>query len=500
MNGNGPCAIIDIGSNSVRLVIFRALSRVPAEMLTEQIYPHLGRDIARTGRLDPVGKRLCIDGLRRYAMLCEAYGVADRIVVATAAIREASDGAGFVAAIRAATGLEVEVLSGVEEGRLSALGVLSGIPHADGIVGDIGGGSLELACVSGGSVGERTTLPLGPFRLQRAGDSRSRRDELIRLIDSKLQTVPWVDQARGKSFYAVGGNWRAIAKAQIRRDQHPLDIVHQHELPLRESLEIAGFLSTLSQASLERFSVSRKRTKLVPYAALVMERVLRAARPRSLVFSGFGLREGIVFDRLANREKQLDPLLEACRLACEDSDMGEALSSWTDRLFEDERQGEARLRHAVCLLADSGRGDNPVHRAQSAYERAMYLRGGDLDHEARAFMAYALYVRYGGSPDSKPGKSAAETVSRLATAAALRHAFRLGKILAFAEGLCGGSAVLLRHFALQITDTRIMLDQKLAANPLMSEPMLASFQSLAKDLHLTPVLRQTGPDLERSAS
>ena len=308
-----PVAIIDIGSNSVRLVIFSRLARVPPELHTEQIYPHLGREIGKTGRLDAAGRQLCLDGLRRYATLCRSYGVEEKIVVATAAVREASDGPAFVDAIRQATGLDVAILGGAEEGRLSALGVLSGIPHADGMVGDIGGGSLELALVEKGHVGERTTLPLGPFRLQRQGDHRARHDELVRFVDGQLASVPWLAEAKGRSFYAVGGNWRAIAKAQIKRDQHPLDIVHQHALSLRESLEFTGFLSTLSQQSLERFAVAKKRARLVPYAALALERVLRAVKPQSLVFSGYGLREGIAFDRLNAADRALDPLFESCR-------------------------------------------------------------------------------------------------------------------------------------------------------------------------------------------
>jgi exopolyphosphatase/guanosine-5'-triphosphate,3'-diphosphate pyrophosphatase len=487
-----PSAIIDIGSNSVRLVIFQRLARVPVELHTEQIYPHLGRQIGKTGRLDPEGKSQCLDGLCRYAALCDAYNVGDRLVVATAAIRDATDGPHFVAEITQLTGLEVTILSGVEEGRLSAMGVLAGIPHADGLVGDIGGGSLELALVSNGQVGDRTTLPLGPFRLQRYGDHRSKRDDLIRFIDAQLDTVPWIEKAKGKSFYAVGGNWRAIAKVQIKREQHPLDIVHRHELSFRQGKEIAEFLSTLSQQSLERFAVAHKRSKLVPYAAMVLERVLEAVKPKSLIFSGYGLREGLVFDRLTAAEKNLDPLFAACCLITDSNADRSILKQWTDPLFPGETPEETRLRHAVCLLADCGKADNPVHRAQSAYERALYLRSGDLDHAGRAFIAYALYIRYDGSLESRSGKAVMETVERLLPLSAIRRAARLGKILEFAESLSAGSLPLLQHARLSISGRHITLEYGSKSASLVSEAMRVRFVVLAQGLHLIPLLLQTG--------
>jgi exopolyphosphatase/guanosine-5'-triphosphate,3'-diphosphate pyrophosphatase len=485
-------AIIDIGSNSVRLIVLDGLSRSPVQEFSEQMYPHLGSRIARTGKLDPDGVETCLAGLQRYAMLCGAMGVNRKIVVATAAVREAIDGQEFIDKVRKRTGLDVKVVSGDEEGRLSALGVIAGIPSANGLVGDLGGGSLELALVSNGKVGERTTLPLGPFRLQRGGRYVTDRDKLVSQIDDHLSSVSWLGRARGSTFYPVGGNWRACAKVQMRREQYPIDLVHQHEMGVREGIELCALLSNLPPSSLTGFSVPKKRIELVPSAALVLERTLRMVKPKAMVFSGFGLREGLVYDCLSESEKARDPLIAACE-AQGDRLYGKQVFAWTTPFFPSETAQQTRLRMAASLLSESGASENPAYRAKSAYDTAFGLSCGGLTHSERACLAYALYRRWDGSDETRDGKAILKTVDALASPSALRHADHVAAVLSFAGSVSAGVPSLLAGLEIRAGKERVGLHAIGDAKGLLTQPLMKRFEALARNLHLKPDLQQTIP-------
>ena len=158
-------AVIDIGSNSLRLVVYDAPRRAAHTLLNEKVMCGLGRGLERTGRLNPEGVVQAKANLQRFVALARAAGAARIDVLATAAVRDAEDGADFVNDVEKRLSIRVRVLPGAEEGRLSALGVLAGIPDAAGVVGDLGGGSIELAAIGNGRVGSVATLPIGPLRL-----------------------------------------------------------------------------------------------------------------------------------------------------------------------------------------------------------------------------------------------------------------------------------------------------------------------------------------------
>ena len=168
--------VVDVGSNSVRMVVFDGAARSPAYFYNEKVMCGLGLGLAETGRLNPRGRERALAALRRFALLAEGMNMAPLTVVATAAVREAADGQEFSNEVLRETGLRLWVISGDEEARLSAQGVLLGWPDAKGIVCDIGGSSMELAQVGGGKVGARATSPLGPFRLQQVQGGRGGAD------------------------------------------------------------------------------------------------------------------------------------------------------------------------------------------------------------------------------------------------------------------------------------------------------------------------------------
>ncbi|MEE8272330.1 MAG: Ppx/GppA family phosphatase, partial [Alphaproteobacteria bacterium] len=273
----GRVGIIDIGSNSIRLVVYDRLSRAPVPVFNEKVLCGLGRDLVRTARLNPDGVAMALTNLARFTRLLDGMGVGHVDVIATAAVRDAEDGDSFVAGVKRTCGLDITVISGAEEARLSAMGVLSGTPGADGVMGDMGGGSLELVGLDRHTIAQQVTLPLGPFRLM---DGKASRPQIRALVGRHFEAQEWLAGYRARSFYPVGGAWRTLAKVHMSKLKHPVHVIHQYTAPGPEIQQLAGLISRQGKSSLERLAdVNKRRLETLPYAALVMEQLLTVLAP-----------------------------------------------------------------------------------------------------------------------------------------------------------------------------------------------------------------------------
>lgn len=475
--------VIDIGSNSIRLVVYDALSRAPVPLLNEKVLCALGRTLEKTGRLNPEGISIALANLRRFKHLAEAMEVARLLVLATAAVRDAADGAAFAAEVKRQVGLEVEIISGEEEARQSALGVLSGTPGAHGLMGDLGGGSLELVRLDRGAIAEQATTPLGPLRL--ADASEGRLSAAARLVDRYLESLPWLGQVQGATFYPVGGSWRALAKLHMEQERHPLHIIHHYTIDAAAARDFAALIAHQSRSSLERSrSVSRRRIETLPYAALVMERVLRIAQPARITFSAYGLREGLLFDLLSPEQQRQDPLISACTGLAERLGRfgaGEIMAAWTAPLFVGEDAAAARLRMAACLLSDLGWAEHPDYRADHAFLRVLRLAVAGIDHDERAFLALATHARYGGSQDCP----VAAVARRLLSEGQVAKAHILGLALRLAHTLTGGVASLLQRTSLRLDAEKLVLALSEDTAQLAGEAVLRRLEALARALSRT---------------
>ncbi|HWG81067.1 MAG TPA: Ppx/GppA family phosphatase [Stellaceae bacterium] len=450
----GPVAVIDIGSNSLRLVIYDGVRRSPRTLVNEKVMCGLGRNLEATGKLDPGGVALARANLHRFVTLARDISVRRLDVLATAAVRDANDGRGFVADIERRHSLKVQILSGEQEGRLSACGVLAGIPEAGGIVGDLGGGSAELVPVAGGQVGAAATLPVGPLRLAAlADDERKLRDA----IDKHLSTVPWLtSKVDGNTFYAVGGAWRALARIHMEQTRYPLHIIQHYTLARGEAEDFLDLIARLSKKSLEKIStVSKKRLDVVPIAARVLHRLLRRIAPKQLVFSAFGLREGHLYSLLGGDEQRADPLIAGCADAAAlnrrfGSD-GDELFAWTAPLFADEDEEQRRLRCAAALLSDIAWHEHPDYRAEQALRSVLYMPVAGVDHHGRAYLAAAVYARYGG------GEGGGDVLRRLLDDDALSEARRTGLALRLGYTLSGGVPGVLARNKISVEDGTLVL-------------------------------------------
>jgi exopolyphosphatase/guanosine-5'-triphosphate,3'-diphosphate pyrophosphatase len=478
----GPVAVVDIGSNSIRLVVYEQLSRSPAQLYNEKVLCSLGRTLEQTGRLNPEGVVQALDCLERFSRLIEAMKVARLDVVATAAIRDAADGREFLEAVGRRSGLQVRIISGEEEARLSGLGVLAGIPGACGAMGDLGGGSLELVGLDRGEIGRYVTLPFGPLRLMGLSLGRS---ELQDRIAKALDRIEWLSSGAQRNFYCVGGAWRALAKIHMNQVKHPLEIIHHYTVDGAEMTNFAGLISRQSRSSLERMvRISRKRLEALPYAALALERTLRRLRPSKVVFSAFGLREGILFDQLPKEARAKDPLLSACaEVAARSRRFGDplALFHWITPLFAGENAEASRLRRATCLLTDFGWREHPDHRAEQVFHRVLQLPVAGVDHSGRAFLALALYARYGGDI----GDPAAEVARRLLEDEQRRQAAALGAAMRLGHTLAGGAFGLLDSAALRLAGGRLTLELEPGVLALGGDVVQRRLDTLSKALGIS---------------
>ena len=392
-----PVAVIDIGSNTVRLVIYSGMIRTPIPLHNEKVICALGRGLEKSGHLNVDGVNMAFDAVARFVTLARALG-AERIdAMGTAAVRDASDGAAFVQAIQKRCSIKVQVLTGKQEAERSALGVLCGIPNADGVVADLGGGSLELARVGGGAMSENATLPLGLLRLEEA--SGGNQERALTLFNRALEQHKWMSKCKDKTFYAVGGAWRSLARVCIAQMDYPLHVLDNFSLERRQAVSLFDVISRLGTKSLEQIKgVSRNRVASLPMAAAVLERLLEINKPRDLVFSIYGMREGQFFSSLPAATRKQDPLInlaeEIGRSAGRDSAVGRETFEWMTPLFKGETPERRRLRLAACLLRDVWWSEHPDYRAEQAFLRVLRLPFLGLGHEDRAGLALALYYRY----------------------------------------------------------------------------------------------------------
>jgi exopolyphosphatase/guanosine-5'-triphosphate,3'-diphosphate pyrophosphatase len=401
-----PVAVIDIGSNSVRLVVYDGLRRSPTPLFNEKLLCGLGKGVALTGLLSEPAAARALTALRRFRALCRQLGVEHIYAVATAAAREAKNGAAFVARAEKALGAEIDILSGREEAQFAALGVMAGVPCADGVVGDLGGGSLELVDVRDGAIRDGVTLPIGPLRL--IDLSAGSMAHAHKIVDESLLSTKLVENLRGRDFYAVGGAWRNLGKLHMAQNHYPLHVLHQYRMNPDAARSVADLVAGLSPASLKNVRmVSKSRSDTLPYGAMVLERLLHLSRAKGVVISVYGVREGLLFSKLKAPKQRADVLHSACwdltRRYARSPQHELELSDWTDALFKStgtrETPEERRLRHAACLLADIGWRAHPDYRGSLSLTIISQAAFVGVDHPGRIFLALAVFYRYEG-PDS----------------------------------------------------------------------------------------------------
>jgi exopolyphosphatase/guanosine-5'-triphosphate,3'-diphosphate pyrophosphatase len=474
--------VIDIGSNTVRLVIFDGRTRSPGYFYNEKETCTLGAEIEETGALYPAGKTRALAAMRRFKSLTRAMKVETLHAVATAAVRDASDGPAFVKQIKKECGLDVRVLSGVEEGRYAAMGVLLGENRKDTVVADIGGASMELTTITKREIGAANSTPLGPLRLSSTGLSGDELDAYI--LDHIARNWPEDAPDNGR-VTLVGGGWRAFAALDMHRRDYPLSVLQGYEMTPEDALKTAEWTLKASESELADAGLSKTRLTNAPLTAQVLKNLIAHANPSVLAISAYGLREGVLFENLPKRLIASDPLIQSAafqeRNWARFPGFGLELAAWLLPLFPDLPE---RRIVAACLLADVNWRVHPDYRAKACFLTVTQANLGGLTHGERVFLGIALAYRYKGAKDALKSEPATALVSdeERMQAEALGRTIRLGSMVS------GTAPQILARSTLTRDDTAITLTVDESDAMLLAGSVERRLASLASALGLEPVI------------
>lgn len=470
-----PVAIIDIGSNSVRLVVYGGSPRVPFALFNEKVLAGLGEGVSRGGMLSERAQERALAALRRFRILTRQMDVDEERVVATAAVRDAANGDAFLERVRE-IGFEPEILSGGREAEMAGYGVLSAIPDADGIVGDLGGGSLELVDLGGGEIRRTVSLPLGVLRVKPSlakGEAA-----LAKKIAEAVERSGFRRAAKKRPFYLVGGSWRALARLDMLLSEYPLPIIHQYAMRSDRPSELQPILTEVSKVDVKNIaSLSASRIPTLSTANLLLKLLVEELKPSHLVISSFGIREGLLYERLDGKTRQRDPLLEAARETGRGlgrfAEHGRLLDRWIAPIFDDEPEA-ARLRLAACRLADIAWLSHPDFRAERGVDMALHGNWVGVDGPGRVMMAGALFANFGGGRDF-----AEHEVAALCSPDELERAHRWGLAMRLGQRLSGGVAASLERSALAVDGAILRLTLKNDDEGLYGETVERRLKTLA---------------------
>ncbi len=475
--------VVDVGSNSVRLVVFDGAARSPAYFYNEKLMCSLGEGVRETGRLNPEGRVRALSAIKRFQAIARSLGIDPLSAVATAAVREADDGEDFRNDVREQTGMELRVIEGPEEARLSAQGVLLGWPGSYGLVCDIGGASMELAEIADGRVGKCITSQLGPLRLKGISGGKKGRKQFIKetVEDLAAQMGP-----QSNRLFLVGGSWRAIAKIDMIRRNYPLHVLHEYRMSRKSVRATIEFIQDHTPDELRALSgASPARIALVPIAAEVLSRLVKTFKPADIAISSYGIREGLLYEVMPQNLRDMDPLIEACQIS-EEKDarlpgFGNVLYDFVLPLFKGEPESRKRLIHAACLLHDVSWRAHPDYRAEVCFDYATRANLGGMKHSERIYLGLALLHRYKNKrDDARFGQLAA-----LLDPKDLHQAEVLGKAIRFGAMLWMQQEAHPCTFKWAPRKKHLVLHLSKDAEDLFGEVAQARLQSLASTLEAT---------------
>jgi len=458
--GDGAVGVIDVGSNSVRLVLYERASRAPATLFNEKVLAALGEDLTDAGRLSPASMERALTAIRRFMLVAKSADAKALTIVATAAARVAANGPEFIAEIEKATGVPVRVLDGREEAEMAACGVLCGFWQPDGVVGDLGGGSLEIIDVGDDRLGAGESYALGTLRLK--SDSGNSLGKAASLVSEQLTASRQLTLLPGRAFYAVGGTWRSLVRLHMATAGYPISVMHHYAVPAEEMAEFCAKVITDGVDSFKEAAVvSKARKALVSWGAVVLRQIIARGKPSEVIASALGVREGLIFSALTPAEKARDPLIlaseELAMLRARSPQNCVELTDWTAAVFEAlgirESEEEKRLRIAACLMSDIGWRAHPDYRGDQAIAIISNMALYGIDHPGRGYLAEAIHDRYGGLADgaARPAAGTLCPPRLLQRARILAAAFKVAYVLA------PGVAGILPQTRVSFEDDRLVL-------------------------------------------
>ena len=393
-DSDADIAVIDIGAGSVRLAVYIGGRRHPLTRLNDKASCGLG-SYTPDGCIRPEAELTAIRALQRFAAVLARFPNIRIHAVATAGLRDAADGPAVLKRLETALGHPIRLLSGEDEGMLAADGVRCVLPEAQGMIADLGSGSLELAEVHPdvrADLPPPVSFPLGVLSLRdRFGPLKRDGDAAIAAISEQLQHLPR-DTER---VFLIGGSWRALAAAYREHVAYPLRILHGYTPPSEPFIAFARALAGRSAKFCAALpGVPKKRAETLPYAAAAAAAMLDRLRPREIFISAAGIREGVFYRALPETLRCRDPLFSAAedmehRSARFPGFGAAAASALAERVSPDER----RLWHFTARTADVAGLLHPDNRAEAAALTVLFGPFYGLSHRELLIAAAAVAKR-----------------------------------------------------------------------------------------------------------
>jgi len=452
----GRVGVIDMGSNTLRLVVYDTPTRLPVPIYNEKAECALGKGLAETGLLNPDGIIKARIAMARFIHLIRAMGVNQLDIVATAAVRTAENGPAFAVEIEQLIGHPIKIVTAAEEAELAAIGLLLGTPKASGVLADLGGGSVDIIEIDNGQLGRTASLPLGHIRLpESAGFDFAKAQNIVADVCPRHG---WIKNTSGRNLYLIGGTFRALARKLFQLTAYPLHVVDGYSLDKTDAIRLMQLIvDDHSDQLVNVDGVRKNRAKTIPYGAIVLLELIKTMEPEKIIFSGYSMREGQLIGLLSENTRTQDPLLAgAAGLADRTgrfSIRGEEIYQWMKALFPAVRDKHSRLRMASAMVSDLGWSEHPDYRAEHAFLRVLRLPFAGLTHAERVFLGLVIFIRYNGDPDHE----LVAPVRALLSDDDLIRADIIGRALRLAHTISGSAPGLLGGTRLECDETHVRL-------------------------------------------
>lgn len=476
-------AVIDIGSNSIRIVIYNGINVNPLKILNEKVFCGLAKGMNKTKYLNKEGIEKAYAALERFTFLSQIHKVKSLFVFATSAVRDAIDGPSFIEEINKKYNINIDVLSPKKEAEYATYGIISSMFNPQGMVADLGGGSVEFISVENKSLKNIYSFPIGALRSSNCKDKNQ-------LIEDTLSSFPVNKILKGYNLYAVGGAFRNLAKMYIKQQEYPLKIIHNYKISADDFYPFLDKISKLPKSVLQNNfpDISKKRIEVLPYAALMIKKIISKGEPENIIFSTHGVREGFIYSKLDEKQKSLDPLIVKCEDLAElvyiDNKYAYELLDWILNIFLEKTTVEKRILLAICMLSDVARGDMRSYRADLIYNKITDTNFISVNHKERVFIAKTLFFRYKGSLNKIK-----DECKLLLTPEEIMFSYRLGLSIRLANSLSNCCTNILKHTPVSVKNEELVLKFSKKYKLITGDIVEKRLNDLAETINCYPVIK-----------
>ena len=431
--------------------------RVPRLIYSEKVFCSLAKNLEIDNKIPKKNFKQAINVIKRFYKIAADIGSNEVIIFATAAVREAENGVKLKKEIESITKKEMIVLSENDEVKLSSQGVLSSFPNANGIIADLGGGSLELSFVINGVIQNYRSLKIGVVRFLNL--FLKDKNGFEKSIKKELNKITWFKGDPDTTLYLVGGSFRSLAKLHIWATDYPLSIVHGYTIKKDEALNVIDLASNVRSKTIKEIpDIEQERSKTIPVAGQILKFLLKKIYLKKIIFCSQGLREGFIFSLLPPEEKKVDPLIFSSKKISKNFDNsffdGELIFNWLQPIFQNENENFKRIRLALSHLSELSYWQNFKDiQANYALNTVLYYPFLSITHEQRVFLAMSIYISCGG----KLLNTDILKFSRLLKKDATNAARVLGQSIKLSYLVSGGLYKNLEKFRIEAKNNEIFL-------------------------------------------